>query len=121
MSKYKYRIKITRILPNDWTNGGEKDEHYYCGSCSDGGLSYQGTPVALQAMHHLSLIKTLSEQETRKIVKEIKLIYEKNSKNGKLLKIEVVDAETSKPVDMCKFEPEPEPEIIISRFELMEL
>lgn len=114
----KYRIIVTRILPDDWMNGGEEDEHYYCGSCDDD-LSYQGTPADLQTMHYLSLIKTLTEQETRKIVKEIVLMYEKNPKNGTLLKIEVIDAETSKPVSMCKFEPEPE--IEVSRFKLMEL
>lgn len=102
----EYIIKVTRLGLGRVTEG----IHYYNGDT--------GRENSYSIMHSVENADTFTEQETKKIVKKIELIYKKFSYlNGKLLKIEVLDAETLKLVNMC----ESEPEEIISRFELMEL
>lgn len=104
----RYVIRITRIRYETLEGKEEEEEHYYRGK-------YDDRP-AYRTAFSLATATLITEQETRKVVKEIKLIYKENSKNGTLLKIEVVDVDTLNSI----FTTEPEPETIISRFELME-
>lgn len=104
----RYVIRITRIR-YETLEGKEEEEHYYRGG-------YDNKPV-YRVTFSLDTATSITEQETRKVVKEIKLMYKENPRNGTLLKIEVVDVDTLNSI----FTTEPEPETIISRFELMEL
>lgn len=112
----KYVIKITRRLPEHMAcDGGKGEVHFYRDRFGDEGKSYEISSTFDNAMR-------FTEQEVKKITEEIVSIYEEfEDISGKLLKIEVMDVETLKLVSMCGFNPEFEPEIEISRFDLMEL
>ncbi len=105
----KYIIRITRKLPGyEMADDGGNHLHFYYGE-HDGRTAYLVTDRFDRA-------KILTKEEVIKVIKEVELIYEKCGKaNGILLKIEALDAEANKPVNMYKFE------TIISRFELMDL
>ena len=104
----RYIIKVTR----QGLGNSIKGIHYYDGTNNSDSENSYGIMRAVENAD------TFTKQETKKIIKKIELIYEKYSHiNGKLLKIEVLDADTLKLASMCKSEPEE----IISRFELMEL
>ncbi len=104
-------MRIVRRLPGSQTkDGGKGDMHYYRERQYDG-TSYGWSDKFDNAMR-------LTEQEVKKITKEVIFIYETHEEvTGKLLKIEVMDAETLELVSMCGFNPE----VIVSRFELMDL
>lgn len=105
----EYAIRVTRIR-YEVLDKKEEEEHYYRGKYND--------RPAYRLAYSLDTATRITEQKFREVAKEIELIYEKNLKNGILLKIEVVDINTLKPI--YTIEPKPEPEIITSRFELME-
>lgn len=106
----EYIIKVTRKRPKSWDyKGGEKQIHYYSKG-TDEGKQYDYTEL-------VSLANKFTEQEVKKIIKEIELIiYGENSEtNGILLKIEILESGTFEHVNMRKFR------VITSRFELMDL
>ncbi len=87
-------IKITRKKPALWVDGGTEETHYY--KCSNAGMkSYIVTNNTVDALK-------LNKQETKKNIKEIKQMYNENSDNGTLLKIEDLDSETLKPITLEK-------------------
>lgn len=117
----KYIIKVTRITPKSWDKvgvgiGAKENTHYYNGKPRD------GRDNVYRLIDPLICANTFTEQETKKIILEVIEIYRTYPGiNGELVKIEVLDAETKKVMSMYGSGCRVEPEIIISRFELMEL
>ncbi len=104
----KYVIKITRKTPKLWEWGNEEETHYYQGEFNN--------KTIYNTTWDLAYANKFNKQETEKIIKEIKRMYEESSKNGTLLKIEVLNSETLELVNMdetiyTKF----------TRFEIMEI
>ena len=109
----KYVIRITRRTPADWRiRANEEHIHYYSGATERKDI-YQGT-------YNRNLAATFTEWESKIIIKAVESIYKDHSDiNGTLLKIEILDNEEWKVMSMRRFNQEPE--VITSRFELMDL
>ena len=105
----KYVIKITRKVPESWGYEDKEEIHYYHGE------SVAGNKKAYNTRRRLMEVNRFTKQETKKNIKEIERIYETSNINGILIKIEVLDSETLKFVDIN------EPIRKVSRFELMEI
>ena len=104
----KYTIKITRR----YRDTGNEDTHYYNGE------SVMGNEKAYNTRKKSTNVNKFTKEESKKIIKKVEWMYKKNPNNGKLLKIEVLDSETLKPVDMGKREPV---YTKFTRFEIMEI
>ena len=88
----KYVIKITRRTPESWGyTGDQEDTHYYNGLLSD-------IKTAYNTRIFLTNVNKFTKQECKKNIKEIKRIYKENTDSGTLLKIEVLNSETLKPI-----------------------
>ena len=106
----KYIIKITRKRNKSWVNKGDKEEiHYYQGELNRRAI-YNTT-------WGLEYANKFTKQKSKKIIKEVEQMYEENSKNGTLLKIEVLNSETLEIIDINNSKPVRK----VSRFELMEI
>ncbi len=109
--KQEYVIKITRETPKSWTNGGGiKEIHYYNRKCILSAESYLSKRT-------ITKVCTFDKQETKKNIKEIKQMYKRNSENGILLKIEVINKETLEIIDIDKEEIYTK----YNRFEIMDI
>ena len=107
----EYIIKITR----KGRNGEEEGSHYYDKKSDTPERSYRIKNLENHAL-------TFTEGEVKEIIPDIERIYKKYSDiNGELVRIEVMNAETKLLVSMCGFNPDFEPELITSRFELMDI
>lgn len=117
----KYVIKVTRILPESWKSGGGKEEHYFQKMITAKKKEGLGQRSSYDTTSGLDYANRFTEQQFKEFVEKIKIIYERDSDIGTLLSIEVLDTKPSYPIVMTYPVTEPEPEIITSRFELMEL
>lgn len=115
----KYIIKITRKRPTQWEDGGKEEIHYYHKRWKK---DLSGKITTYEICYNSDRAYVFTKQECRKVIEEIKPVYEKPQRiNGKLVKIEILDAETKKVVSMYESGCSAEPEVIITRFELIDL
>ncbi len=118
----RYVIKITRMLPESWLSGGGKEEHYFQKMTTRHDKEEHEGESSYDMIANLEYANRFTEQEFRVFVEKIKKIYKRDRESdiGTLLSIEVVDIKPFCPIVMI-YKPGSEPEITISRFELMEL
>lgn len=120
----KYIIKITRRLPESrGSESGLEDIHYYYGESLNGeSLGGSDCEYSYRLSKLVNKTNAFTEQESKKIIEKVIRIYREYPKrNGKLVMIEILDAGTLKIVSLYGSGCTAEPEVITSRFDLMEM